>query len=374
MRISMSRLPLETAPDAGLESLLAYAQQSARRSAAGSELPPRWWRRLLAPALGVAAMSVLGVVVVQVNRDVNLSPVLTQEPAQKPSPRLKDKAEVAEAPAPLSAPVSPSVPADIGKLHAQYDEKVRDGMPAEPIPMKLAPKPVSRSVRSSDWSNAGAGSAGGFPEKKVALDSDDEASDLDARGSQESWKLKRGVVARKNWPSGPKAERAEPAQEEAALAGAEQANPEPQVQVSGESLLASGAPPPPPPSAQYQPSAAPAPAGAYASRASPSPAELLRQANGANRSGDREQEVAFLRAALAAGAQGAQLVDVLSRLCDAEAALGRRESAIEVCKRVVMMAPGSSEARLAQRRLERELQSPADEVDSEPKAASPMTK
>ncbi|WP_395826054.1 hypothetical protein [Archangium minus] len=314
-------------------------------------------------------MSVFGVVVVQVNRDVNLSPALKQEATQETSPRSKDKAEVAQVPAPSAVSPPAPVPAEVGRLHAQLDDKMRDEMRAEPLPMKLAPKPVSRSVRSSDWSNAGAGSAGGFPEKKVALDSDDKASDSDAFGSQESWKLKRGVVARKNWPSEPKAERAEPAQE-AVVAEAEQAPPASEEQSSGESLAAGAAPPPPP--AQYQPSAAPA--SAYASRASPSPAELLRQADGASRSGDREQEVAFLRAAMAAGAQGAQLVNVLSRLCDAEAALGRRQSAVEACKRVMMMAPGSREARQAQRRLESELQSPADEVESEPKAASPMTK
>jgi hypothetical protein len=48
-------------------------------------------------------------------------------------------------------------------------------------------------------------------------------------------------------------------------------------------------------------------------------------------------------------------LEALSRLCEVESALGRRQSAIEVCKRVMSEAPGSSEARLARRRLEREL-------------------
>jgi hypothetical protein len=67
-------------------------------------------------------------------------------------------------------------------------------------------------------------------------------------------------------------------------------------------------------------------------------------------------------------------LEVLSRLCDAEFALGRRQTAIEVCRDVMVEAPGSSAARMAKRRLERELQSPADEADSDSKAASPSKK
>ncbi|MFP2902855.1 hypothetical protein [Corallococcus sp. 4LFB] len=41
MRTTMAQLSSEPAPDAGLESLLAYAQQSARRAAAGPSRSPR---------------------------------------------------------------------------------------------------------------------------------------------------------------------------------------------------------------------------------------------------------------------------------------------------------------------------------------------
>jgi hypothetical protein len=92
---------------------------------------------------------------------------------------------------------------------------------------------------------------------------------------------------------------------------------------------------------------------------SPSPTELLRQAEVANRSGDRAQESALLRGALSAGARGPQRVEALSRLCEAELALGRRQSGLTFCKQVMAEAPGSSEARVAQRLLERELSSEA---------------
>lgn len=61
VRRTMSQLREEPAPDAGLESLLAYAEQSARRAAAGPE-PRAWWRRFMAPLAGVAALMVLTVV------------------------------------------------------------------------------------------------------------------------------------------------------------------------------------------------------------------------------------------------------------------------------------------------------------------------
>ncbi|HYO59723.1 zf-HC2 domain-containing protein [Archangium sp.] len=417
VRTTMSRLPLESAPDAGLESLLAYAQQAARRSAAGPEPAPRWWRRLLAPALGMAALSVFGIVVVQVNREVDLSPAFSKkEAAQAQSPRqgeptVADSTATPAAPLPAAAPVR-----------------------AAPTPTKSPPPKKVRDFQRADFSNGGAGSAGGFPDKKVAYDSDEESNSLEGLATQES-KPKRDVAGGRTRPSVSTAPRAEPARGEL-LAEAEMAAepapespsadesqavrhapPEPKQtirgsasrpasvankdsaeddaygqQAPGRAQVASASPPPPPP-AQYQAPAAAAgsvaqaeglesrkaevaqkPVERSATKLSPSLAELMRQADVANRSGDWEQEVAFLRAAMAAGAQGTQRLEVLSRLCDAEFALGRRQNAIEVCKRVMAEAPGSSAARMAQRRLEREFQSPVDEADSEPKAVSPTKK
>lgn len=91
----------------------------------------------------------------------------------------------------------------------------------------------------------------------------------------------------------------------------------------------------------------------------------MRQADLALRSGDRSREVMFLRASLSAGAQGSQALEALSRLCDAETFLGRQRSALEVCKRVVATAPGSSEARAAQRLLQGPLQVESGTGDAE---------
>jgi putative zinc finger protein len=447
VRTTMSRLSLESAPDTGLESLLAYAQQSARRAAAGPEPAPRWWRRLLAPAMGVAALSIFGVVVVQVNREVDLSPAALQQKApREPATRTKDNAVAASeaapaspaVPAPIVAPAPAAVSAEAGKLHEQMDEKMRDELSNAPPAAKPLPQPARRSVlQSADWSNAGAGSGGGFPAKKSVAYADKESSDFEGLGTPAPApsKLKRGALIGKGVPSTAMAEResAEPVARGAVAAAdvagpaeeplpgeslaAEYAPPSPKQEIVGSASrpamearkdamdddaqpaaaraqVASASPPPPPPApVQYQPPAAAAsgslaraepveakkadvarkPAAKSAGRSAPSLSELLKQADVARRSGDREQESAFLRAALTAGVQGSQLVDVLSRLCEAESALGNRSNAIELCKRVTLVAPGSSEARMAQRRLEGELRS-ADEADSEPKAASPAKK
>ncbi|WNG56747.1 zf-HC2 domain-containing protein [Archangium gephyra] len=426
VRTTMSRLPLESAPDAGLESLLAYAQQSARRAAAGPEPTPRWWRRLLAPVLSVAALGVFGVVVIQVNREVDLSPSLAQH---KESPREKTRgrseqsemAETAAAPAApaaaVPAPTTTPVPADIGKVHAEMDEEMRAAMREAPAKKAPSKKGGGRSAVWEDWGNASAGSAGGFPEKKLAMEAD-KAS-----------KSKRDAPGGKAMPSVSTAQRAEPAKEPAAgyadsvMAGVEaearqSAPPEPMQAIRGSvsrsapaskdvaaddvyeqqaparAQVASAVPPPPPPApAQYQPSAvsagpvaqeeglalekseaAPKPAERPATRYSPSPAELMKQAEVANRSGDWAQEVDFLRAALSAGVRGSQRLEVLSRLCEAEFALGRRQIAVQVCKSVMTEAPGSSAARTAQRQLERELPSSADEAGSDVKATPPAKK
>src|SRR2546430_472339 len=62
VRSAMSALPVESAPNKGFDSLMAYAEQAARRNAAGPAPSARWWRRLLIPVGGALALGVIGVV------------------------------------------------------------------------------------------------------------------------------------------------------------------------------------------------------------------------------------------------------------------------------------------------------------------------
>src|SRR5262245_34848199 len=68
VRTSMARLADEPAPEAGLESLLAYAGQAARRASAGA--PPKrvWWRTWLVSAAGAVSIVVVGVIGWQVTK------------------------------------------------------------------------------------------------------------------------------------------------------------------------------------------------------------------------------------------------------------------------------------------------------------------
>jgi hypothetical protein len=409
VRTTMARLSPEAAPDAGLDSLLAYAQQSARRSAAGPTPAPRWWRRLLAPALGVAALSVFGVVVVQVNRDVDLSPSFKKDLASKYAPAVP-------APQTPSAPATAPAPEAAAK-EEQSSEALRAAERA-PSPSKkaMSAEAVRRQERSR-MLDPSPGGAGGFPEKKADLDSEADESALAGSVGQELAKSKvrkapgkgaglQDYAAQEGAPAA-YAQKEEPVAKQAPAGDAyadrardknalnkDSLNDDAVTSYSSPAQVASAAPPPPPasnssvssltgsasgPSSQGRGMSLPKPAAVaqqpqepQAMRKSPTSAELLRQADIAYRSGDRVQEVAFLRAVLGTGVQGAQLVDVLSRLCEAEFAAGHQQNGLEVCKRVMQLAPGSSESRMAQRTLARELQTPADEATSKP--AAPMKK
>jgi hypothetical protein len=72
VRSTMSALPMVPAPDAGLESLLAYAEQTAKRHA--QKTKDVWWRRYLMPLASAAALTVVGVVAWRASQEFNPDP------------------------------------------------------------------------------------------------------------------------------------------------------------------------------------------------------------------------------------------------------------------------------------------------------------
>lgn len=122
VRSTMSALPLEAAPDAGLESLLAYAEQAAARTRA--EAPAsRGWRRFLAPLASAMALVVVGVVAWRANQSFDPDPAMMAvkaERAEKAAERADELARQGapgssyeERPAPVAAaPAEPPRPAD----------------------------------------------------------------------------------------------------------------------------------------------------------------------------------------------------------------------------------------------------------------------
>ncbi|WP_434380259.1 zf-HC2 domain-containing protein [Melittangium boletus] len=311
VRGTMSHLPRVSAPDAGLESLLAYAQQSARRSATGAEPTPRWWRRLMAPALSVATLGVVGLVVVRTNQELS-PPSLQAAPAVPVSAKREAESAMAAAPAP-AAPPSTRVSEEVSERHTRYDNRVREQQRVEPLakalPSRGAPSKglFGLNRAASDDEAEGYGSGGGFPAKKRAAEP---------------------TAAARQQPASSKTSAALPARDKD----------------SSDALMMAEAPPPPPP----------APVATAPEMKSPGASvEASRgRAEAAPQRKAWEREVVSLRSAVAAGSRD---VSVLFRLCQAEAALGQHDKAMKSCGRVVLEAPDSNEARQAQRLIDEQL-------------------
>lgn len=128
VRKSVGRLPAEPAPDTGLESLLAYAEQSARRVSAGPAPRPVWWRRWLGPVAGAVAVGLVAVVAFDVSKQPGVEKLgKLEEKSAEEYPRddwanvakRGDQAmpsQVAQAPtggpAPTAAPAAPAAPGE----------------------------------------------------------------------------------------------------------------------------------------------------------------------------------------------------------------------------------------------------------------------
>ncbi|QAT86178.1 hypothetical protein EJ065_4630 [Corallococcus coralloides] len=415
VRTTMAQLSSEPAPDAGLESLLAYAQQSARRAAAGPEPKPSRWRRWLLPAVGLATVSTFGLLTLTVSENLDLSPNLSQRAAPSPAmeaakqdSRTREKsAPTAMAPAPSSATLEEDVP-----------EGASDALAAAPSEREFDKNRVEAKVqrkgtaaaRPSDWMNAGSGGAllerradAEAPRKKMSKavrDADGEFAALEQAPA--------GAVMPVSPPKEEAADEGYAAKDEPARRSSPGKLGDKAMGSAGDSLrlgeaaygrglgmdddqsVAAGAPPPPPavasaPVVQAEPmapaavgsiggarppstppalsTATPKQESARAEAAKPVPLEksaskeamtardLSAQAQAAANQGDRAREAQLLRAALSAGASGSERLALLSRLCESESVQGRTQEAAAVCGQIISEAPGSSAAQLAQRRL-----------------------
>jgi len=433
VRTTMAQLPMEPAPDAGLDSLLAYAQQAARNAAAGPAPRPTWWRRWLVPAMGVTAVSALAIVSIQVRGKVNFEPelVATSSSASKqeaspvasppPEPAMRDEgavpaAQMPAAPAPVADATPPSEP--MAKLDTSTREKFNEA------PRKKAMKPSTSGTyaEDSDWSNAGAGlgraaerDAEERKAKDYAYDRRDAMTQAGAFQKPKPMLVPRPaeIASATPAPTAAPVQAAPPPPPPAAaqpggmpadeyVASAEEPSaPEAEVQQQGPSrgslrlseskreaaktansadddfdaLFGSSAKAKREPrtvaSAPSSPSAG-AGARGRAENQGPSSAELSKLATAALRKGDRVREALYLRQALNAGATGTDRLGLLNRLCDAEFAIGRRDAAIEACSLVLQEDPRSSAAQVARRRLEKEspAQAKPDSRLSAPKSSS----
>ncbi|HZA14342.1 MAG TPA: zf-HC2 domain-containing protein [Myxococcaceae bacterium] len=427
VRRVMSKLSQPAAPQAGLESLLAYAEQSARRASAAPAPRARWWTKWLAPVGGLAAVVTFGIIAHEVAKSPDL-----QNPAEQV---LRDKLG---GPVPASMESKPSAPVatqesldrvegnspaerDRGMLFAERRaggslkdamgrmfETSEDAAPVKRKDTSASPQKSERRIARKEMKKVTAGE--GWDEGAVnrrAAPPPSAPSDVSSKADVGSGSGGLRGAARVEAPA-----------KEMAAAEAKSAHasrpPAPSVRSAAEYSQPAAAPsraaeeyePPsavaaaPGRAADYAPSsaAAPAPRGegksaadgykraetasetvAVQDRASASPDDaararaeaLSRQAVAAQRGGSRQREVEYLRQALTTGVRDAAIVtSLLLRLCDAHLALGNVADGEAACERVTREFPSSSAAQVAARRL---IESRANRQKAQPTAPTGVT-
>lgn len=162
VRRQMSQLAPEPAPDAGLDSLLAYAEQSARRAAAGPAPSGGGWRRWLFAAVGTASLAaVLVVVGVVANRPelAPASPAAIQKEEAKAQAQMRDQSAAAAPTPPADTAAAAAQPLAEGQAQdlEQAREKNKDGdkLVKDAVAANEAPPPpeakVGRAVGKKEY-------------------------------------------------------------------------------------------------------------------------------------------------------------------------------------------------------------------------------
>ncbi len=343
VRRTMSQLPMASAPQAGLESLLAYAQKAAE--SARARPARRSWLRWIAPIASVAALSVVLVISSKVARRPEAIVTLRQKDTRgdwESPPQLAAKKE-AEAPAKETEAAGNEAKASATAELRQLSTPPTDwkGSSAPTAPEPAAPPSPERIAQRADGARAGEGDGArkakvaAAPRPEPARRAEVAAYDSAARDSARDEELRAGVERRLAREGGGPGTSAIPG---GVVGGTVASHPAADT------------------TAEKQPSGVVAsqPAGASVeSKQAPSAlgARSPPPSSSAERPVDREREVAQLRQALASGAQGQERARLLRRLCEALDALGRTREADSACDTVVREFPASEEAKSALERL-----------------------
>ncbi len=331
VRQTMSQLPAIQAPDRGMDSLLAYAGQAARRARSGASSTPTWWRRTLLPAAGLIALATVVVVGARVIKVANLSRGASEG----------DRAEREHrTPMALQAPTSQEerIEAKPALKTGGSDQTVNQHDLRALLYAAAPPSPeaADRDSLGDPASRAGAPKAVPYvavPQRKAPSD------EKKSRIREEPRHLLVQTQARGK----------ERAAEEGGTVGGV-----PGGIIGGGFAQA--------PSARLERS------GANNEVGEPSTA-----AAEAKDTTDWRREAVELRRALVAGPRGQERANILSRLCDALYALGERAEAASVCDAVVREFPKSPQATAALRRKALEsTAAPAEKI--QPRAPSQPAK
>jgi anti-sigma factor RsiW len=405
VRSTMRQLPVEEAPDAGLASLLALAEQQAKRNREAAPLP--WWRRLargpvVATLSSVAALAVVGVVAWEANKT---APTAGEVALEAKAPRKAEQVAapvptapasaapaseaLAQAPAPLeqspvvadssagTASLEKSLPpgrgAAVGRQEAKevLDSEIQRKDLAKRVD-ELRPKP--RMVRSQEDRTGGYGLGEGreAPTEAQAASTSTSPSNAEAPSPEPADLPQSGPKAKANAPasSSPSPAADDVIDQEGAVASAP---------ASSKASLGLGTGKPqatkkraaPKGGASVETEAALAEASVMSKQDSGDPRASVEAARAAGRRSDSGAETRFALEALDRGVAGADRLEMLKRLCDAFERLGEYQRADPYCDRVLTEFPKSDPAKqIASRR--RNVQINAAELDrSSEKAASP---
>ncbi len=429
VRTAMATLPVETPSDAGLDSLLAYAEQAAKRNAAAAA-PAPFWKKYLTPLMAVMTVVTVGVVGLQASKELDSSPAaaaadLTLSARKEPSPFAKE--ERVQSPSPVVAAAPAPVPTDEAEA-ADDSRKLNQALGFEgkraAVQGKLEPtkKSAPQSVtRRSQVANA-------ISPDDVVEQRQQNYSDVGLRGGKQALAedaKKREALAKDDLAP------AAPLQDKGGAAA---------FGLSGGSLGTSldtpspgtgglsAAPksvnkPAPPPREEAAPAPAPAPStsssgprgvskvaekkksislggfgrGAEAGDSSDEALALeksdslgldrdaklverqvagtrtrkLESARVASNQGDRASEIKYATEVLNSGATGSERAEVLKRLCDAYESLGEVERADPFCDALVREFPNSVAAKtVADRRDRVQRASPAPRAKASEKKTS----
>lgn len=408
VRATMAQLPMEQAPDAGLDSLLAYAEQAARRNTAVAA-PPSLWKRLLMPLASVAALATVGVVSYRANQQLDLSPaaavadqkvaqVRDQQAAELGAKKLDRYDSVEEAPAPVAAAEPAKAQPEGGEQYAQAELEPdrrewggKRGRAEEPPASKPSPKPQSLSKRAKqkaadpsdllqDYSNAGGGGlAQGAKGDAAPPPPPAQQAPMD-KGGTFGLGSGSGLLGGVGTGRGSAAPAEEKSKDAPARAAKEEAAPSaPKVTTAApapSTPMPSAAPPPPSKKSSYglrplSGSSANSSLSAddesvalervdnmgldrdakFAERQrAETRTSSLEGARAASRAGDRATEIRLAAEVLSSGAVGSERVEALKRLCDAWEALGQPERADPFCDQLLSEFPTSTAARAVEER------------------------
>jgi hypothetical protein len=183
VRRTMAQLPTVPAPEAGLDSLLAYAQQAARRAQAGPAARSQLWKWVLLPSTGVLAMVLLIVVTTRVAEETNLSRLRSVAASKVAPPSPPPQAErAAPEVAPIAKPVeSPKRKEAVAKSESKPSRP--SGKAAGAVQPQDYEQPASKDESETQAGRVGLKSAGERQESHGVAPASAPASRLGPRGA-----------------------------------------------------------------------------------------------------------------------------------------------------------------------------------------------